>query len=201
MSDSHRSRLLALARRRGVLTTSEIDAAGIHSQTLTRLVREGTLDRIGRGQYRLAGREVSEHHGLAVAQKASPRGVVCLLSALAFHRIGTQLPADVWIALERGARPPARPGVPLQVVHFSGAAFAHGIEVYEIEGVRVRVYSVAKTLADLFKYRNRLGPEIPIEALREAWEDRRFTMSELDRAAEACRVERVMAPYVEAVVS
>lgn len=201
MPPTDRARLLALARRRGVLTANDAVRAGIHSQQITRLVADGVLERIVRGQYRLAERPVTERHALAVAAGAVPRGVVCLLSALDLHGIGTQLPADVWIAIERGARTPSVAGLPLRVVHFGAAAFTHGIETHRIEGVTVRVYTVAKTLADLFMYRNKIGLDVAIEALREAWRERMFTMEALDHAARACRAERVMRPYVEAVVT
>jgi predicted transcriptional regulator of viral defense system len=201
MSTTHNARLLALARRRGVITAGEAARAGIHSQHLTRLVAEGVLERITRGHYRLAGRPITEHHGLAVAARAVPHGVICLLSALAFHGIGTQLPAEVWIAIERRARDPALQDPPLRVVRYSGAAFTVGIETHRVEGQPLRVYGVAKTLADLFKHRNKVGLDVAIEALREAWRERKFKMEALDRAARACRVARVMRPYVEAVVA
>ncbi len=131
---------------------------------------------------------------------AAPHAVVCLLSALSVHGIGTQLPAEVCVAIERGATPP-RLSPALRVVRYSGSAFTEGIEVHRIERQEVRVYSVAKTLADLFKARNRIGVDVAVEAFREAWRDRRFRMTELDRAAKACRVERVIRPYVEGVVA
>lgn len=184
-----------------MFTAAHVMRAGIHSQALTRLVEEGLLERIARGQYRLADRPITEHHGLVVASGVAPRGVICLLSALDFHGIGTQIPANVWIAIERGSRAPAARPVPLEIVHFSGAAFSEGIETHRIEGARVRIYSVAKTLADLFKQRNKVGLDVALEALREAWRERRFTMEELDQAAAACRVQRVMRPYVEAAVA
>lgn len=201
MPTTDRTRLLALARRRGVITAGDARRAGIHSQQITRLVAAGILERIARGQYRLAERPVTEHHALVVAARAVPRGVICLLSALNFHGIGTQLPPDVWVAIEQRARKPAISQLPLAVVRYSGAAFSDGIESHRIEGEAVRVYSVAKTLADLFKHRNKIGLDIALEALRDAWRERRFTMEALDRAAQVCRVERVMRPYVEAVVS
>jgi len=201
MPTTDSARLLALAKRRGVITAGEAARAGIHSQHLTRLVAEGVLERIARGHYRLASRPITENHGLVVAARAVPHGVICLLSALAFHRIGTQLPAEVWIAIERRARGPGPQEPPLRVVRFSGAAFTEGIETHRAEGQPVRVYSVAKTLADLFKHRNKVGLDVAIEALREAWRERKFTMAALDRAARACRVARVMRPYVEAVVA
>jgi predicted transcriptional regulator of viral defense system len=196
-----RERLIALAGGRGFLTTRAAADAGIHSQNLTRLVADGTLERIARGRYRLHGADATEHHSLAFAATVAPNGVICLLSALSFHAIGTQLPAEVWLAIERGGRAPRSPRLRLRIVRYSGAAFREGIEVHRIEHQQVRVYGVAKTLADLFKSRNRVGLDVALEALREAWRDRRFAMPDLDRAARACRVERVMRPYVEAVVA
>ncbi len=201
MTMSQRARLLALARRQSFLTAEDAAKAGLHSQFLTRLTAEGVLERVARGQYRLASRPISEHHGLVVAARAAPEGVICLLSALAFHGMGTQLPADVWVAIRVRARAPVLKQPPLRIVRFSDAAFTEGIETHQLDGQPVRIYSVAKTLADLFKYRNKIGLDVAIEALREAWGEHRFTMDELDRAARACRVTRVMKPYVEAVVA
>jgi predicted transcriptional regulator of viral defense system len=195
------SPLLKLARARGVFTVREAGRAGVHSQSITRLLEKGVIERVARGHYQLSELPVTEHHALAMAARAAPRGVICLLSALAFHGIGTQVPADVWIAIPRASRAPAGTKLPLRIIRVSGAAFTEGIEQRRIEGHPVRVYSVARTLADLFKYRNRVGLEVALEALREAWRDKRFTMEALDRAARACRVERVMRPYIEAVVS
>ena len=201
MPRTDRSRLLALARARGAFRAVDARRRGIHSQQLTRLVRAGQLERVARGQYRLADLPLTEHHAIAIASRAVPRGVICLLSALQVHGIGTQLPADVWIAVPRGAAEPRVPVLPLRVVRFSGLAFSEGIEIRQLEGTPVRVYGVAKTLADLFKHRSTIGVDVAVEALREAWYDRKFTMAALDRAARACRVQRVMRPYVEAVVA
>jgi predicted transcriptional regulator of viral defense system len=196
-----RERIVALARPRGFLSASAVAEAGIHTQELTRLVEDGTLERVARGRYRLADADITEHHALALAAVAAPAGVVCLLSALSFHGIGTQLPAELWVAIERGKTAPRLSSVRLRVIRYSGAAFSEGIETHVIERQRVRVYGVAKTLADLFKARNRIGLDVAVEALREAWRDRRFTIPELDRAAHTCRVAHVMRPYVEAVVA
>jgi len=157
------------------------------------------LERIARGQYRLAESPVTEHHGLAIAAAAVPKGVVCLVSALSFHRVGTQLPFQVWLALDRRARRPTLSYPPLRVVRFSGSALRAGIATHQIEGRPVRIYSVAKTIADCFKYRNKIGLDVALEALREGWRARRFTMDEIGRHAKACRVERVMRPYLEAL--
>jgi predicted transcriptional regulator of viral defense system len=201
MAQPARHRLVALARARGFLSAKTVVEAGIHRQELSRLVDDGTLERIARGRYRLADADTTEYHALVLAAVAAPAGVICLLSALSFHGIGTQLPSEVWLAIERGKTAPRLANVRLRIVRYSGAAFSAGIETHVIERQRVRVYGVAKTLADLFKARNRVGLDVAVEALREAWRDRRFTIPELDRAARACRVERVMRPYVEGVVA
>ena len=190
MTDSEHARLLALARRRPLLSAHDVGRAGIHSQYLTRLLADGEIERVARGQYRVTERPVSEHYALAIAAKVVPSGVICLLSALTVHAIGTQLPADIWIAIERGTRTPRVRAFPLRVVRFSGAAFAQGIEVHQLEGEPVRVYSAAKTIADLFKFRNKVGLDVAIEALRDAWHERKFKMAELERAARVCRVSR-----------
>src|SRR6266850_5731203 len=183
-----RSRLLRLARRAGGVTTRDVGAAGIHRQILSRLVNEGMLERVARGQYRLATFSVTERHGLVVAATAAPQGVICLLSALSFHGIGTQLPFEVWMAIDRRSRRPSLKHPPLRIVRFSGRAMSAGIETHRVEGRPVRVYGVAKTLADCFKYRNKIGLDVALEALREAWRARRVTMDDVDRYARVCRV-------------
>ena len=196
-----RVKALKLARRRQGLRSGELAPAGIHRQVLSRLVATGEVERLARGIYRLAERPITEHHGLAVACTAVPNSVVCLLSALQFHGIGTQLPPEVWIAIDRRARRPALKYPPLRIVRYSGQALTQGIQTHQLEGQPVRIYSVAKTLADCFKYRNKIGLDVALEALREAWRARRFSMAELDRHAIVCRVQRVMRPYLEALVA
>ncbi|MBI2212139.1 MAG: type IV toxin-antitoxin system AbiEi family antitoxin domain-containing protein [Acidobacteria bacterium] len=176
-------------------------AISVHSQQLTRLVREGALERVARGTYRIVDRPMSEHQSFAIVSTIAPRSVICLLSALAFHEVGTQLPFEVWVAIERGTRPPRLQNPPVRVMRFSGDAFRSGIETHTIDGTRVRLYGIAKTIADLFKFRNRIGVDIAIEALRDAWQRRLVTIEEIDRYARVCRVQRVMQPYVEALVA
>jgi predicted transcriptional regulator of viral defense system len=196
-----RARTLKLARRSRGVSPRELADAGIHRQVLTRLVAEGQIERIARGVYRLPEQPITEHHGLAVAAAAVPHGVICLLSALQYHGIGTQLPSEVWMALDRRAWRPTLGYPPLRIVRFTGAALTQGIESHAIEGRTVKVYGVAKTLADCFKYRNKIGLDVALEALREAWRRRRFTMDELDRYAAICRVQRVMQPYLEVLTA
>lgn len=188
------TRILRLARRFGSVTRQDVIAEGLHTQHLSRLVRAGELERVAPGQYRLPDRALTERSSLAVVSVAAPRAVICLFSALAFHRIGTQLSHQVWIAIDRRARRPRLHLPPLRVVRFSGPALTEGIQAHPVEGQIVRVYCVAKTLADLFKYRNKIGLDVTLEALQQAWQARRFTMSDIHRYARVCRVERVMTP-------
>lgn len=200
-ASTQRERLIDLARRMGIVTPQDVDKAGIHSQTLTRLVQDRVLERIERGRYRLREGDVSEHHGLVAAAAAVPRGVICLLSALAFHEVGTQLPHRVWLAIERRARRPEIDWPPLEVVRFSGPAFTEGVESHTLEGREVRIYGVAKTLADAFKYRYKIGLDVALEALEQAWRERRTTIDEIEHYARTCRVDRVMRPYLESLVA
>ena len=193
-------KVLRLARRRGSITRSELIEAGIHTQTLSRLVGTGALERVSRGRYRLPDAPITENHGLAVVAAAVPKAVICLVSALRFHDIGTQAPFEVWVALDRRSRRPALAWPRLRVHRFGGKALTEGIETHHLEGEQVRIYNVAKTLADVFKYRNKIGLDVALEALQEAWRARRFTMDDIHRYARVCRVERVMRPYLEALV-
>jgi predicted transcriptional regulator of viral defense system len=196
-----RERLMRLVRRRGIVAAHEVGEEGLHRQLLTRLTREGALVRVARGRYAASDHPATENHALALAAAAVPRAVICLLSALSFHGVGTQLPPEVWIAIDRRARRPALRHPRLHVVRFGGRALTEGVETHRIEGQPVRIYGVAKTLADLFKYRNKIGMDVVLEALRDAWRERRFTMDELDRFGRVCRVEGVMRPYLESLVA
>lgn len=201
MVQSSNPKFLHYARSRGIFSAREAFSQGIHSQVLTRLVQEGTIERIARGQYRFADGPITEHHTLGIVARAVPGGVICLLSALSFHEIGTQLSSRVWLAIDRRARRPGLKYPPLRVVRFGGKAFTEGVAIHKVEGHPVKVYCVAKTLADLFKYRNKIGLDVALEALREAWNERRFTMGEIVRYGHICRVQRVMKPYLEALVA
>ena len=198
-STTDRVRTLKLARRRQGVTARDLAAAGIHRQVLSRLVESGEIERVVRGVYRLPKHPLTENHGLAMASAVVPHGVICLLSALQFHGIGTQLPSEVWIAIDRRARRPALKYPPLRVVRYSGAALTEGVESHRIEGQTVRVYNVAKTVADCFKYRNKIGLDVALEALREARRAKQASADALWRYAKINRVANVMRPYLEAV--
>jgi predicted transcriptional regulator of viral defense system len=197
--ETHASQLLDLAKSRGLITAHDLGVVGIPRISLTRAVRRGQLDRIGRGIYGLPGRSVSEHSTLAEVSLRVPKGVVCLLSALRFHELTTQLPWQVWIAVNNKLVAPRIDYPPLRIVRFSGAAMAEGVEEHLIDGVPVRITSVAKTVADCFKYRNKIGLDVALEALREAWHGKRMTSDDLWAMAKVCRVANVMRPYLEAI--
>lgn len=193
-------RILKLVQKSGVVSAREVRSQGIHHEYLRRLCAEGKLIRIGRGFYMAPDAEVTIHHGLAQASKAVPKGVICLLSALRFHEIGTQAPHEVWLAIDRRAAYPRSTHPRMRIMRFSGKALTEGIDVHSIEGVSVRIYNPAKTVADCFKYRNKIGIDVAIEALRDCWHDRRCTMDDLWHYAQVCRMTRVMRPYLEATV-
>jgi predicted transcriptional regulator of viral defense system len=195
------ARLLSLARKRPVLRARDIAEQGIHTSTLTRMTRSGALEKVGPGRYRLAKKQrLTEHHDLMVAVTAVPRSVACLISALRFHDIGTQLPAEVWLAVPRGTRVPRLTAPPLRVVNISPAVFDVGIEEHRIEGQAVRIYSLARTVADCFRFRNKIGLDVALEALTDAWRAKRLNLDELNRIAKKLRVQRVIQPYLETVV-
>ena len=161
--------------------------------------RQGRLQRVGRGLYALPDRSVSEHNALAEVARKHPQAIVCLLSALRFHDLTTQSPFEVWLAIPNKARAPNMDYPPLRIVRFSGAALTRGVEDHVIDGVPVRVTSVARTVADCFKFRNKIGLDVALEALQEAWRAKRASMDELWRYATLCRVANVMRPYMESL--
>ena len=194
-------RLLNFVREKGILRTRELDQIAIPRIYLTRLVRKGLLERISRGLYRLPDSEITEHFTLLQVAKKIPQGVVCLISALRFHDLTTQIPHQIWMAVERGKWETRDRDLPIRIFEFSGQSFNEGIENHLINGVPIRVYNVAKTIADCFKYRNKIGLDVTIEALQDALRQRKCTVNELWHYARICRVANVMRPYVEALVS
>jgi predicted transcriptional regulator of viral defense system len=186
-----------MVAERGILRPKDLAQAGISSRYLSLLLNEGALERPARGLYMLPNADHSENIALAQAARTVPRGVVCLLSALSFHGLTTQAPFQVWIAIDPAARLPREGQIPLHIVRFSGEALSAGVDTHEIDGVRVRIYCAAKTVADCFKYRNKVGLDVAMEALRDCWRQRACTMDELVHYADICRVGRVMRPYLE----
>jgi predicted transcriptional regulator of viral defense system len=194
------SKILTAFKKSPMLRPKELSAKGISRTKLAEYCRMGLIQRLGRGIYSLPGAIQSEHQSLAEVSTWVPNGIICLLSALHFHNIGTQLPREIWLAVDRKSRTPRMETIILKVVRFSPRSLKFGVEVVRIEGIPVRVTSVAKTIADCFKFRNKIGMETVLEALREGWKSRRFKMDDLHRASKINRVARIIRPYLESLV-
>ncbi len=192
-------RVRQLIQETGVLRPRDLAAHGIHARNASRLAKRGLLERIDRGLYTASDGEIHEYQTLAEVSKRMPHAIICLLSALRFHDLTTQSPFEVWVMVDDHAYVPHAAQLPLRVVYASGAALTEGIEEHRILGVPVRVTSPAKTVADCFKYRSKVGLDVALEALRETWRERRATMDELWQYAQVCRVARVMRPYLESL--
>ena len=198
-SDTHAQRILSLARQKGLLRASDLDAIEAPRVVLTRLIEGGLLERVSRGLYRLPSHPGSEHEGLATIAAKVPQAVFCLLTALQFHELTTQLPRQVWIAMPRGSHVPRLDYPPIKMVQMTGAVYTAGIEEHLRDGVTLRVYSAAKTVADCFKHRNKIGLDVALEALKDVRAKRKASADDLWRYAKVCRVANVMRPYLEAI--
>ena len=201
MASSLSDRILALASEKHLLRAGDLSEHGLSPQLLIKLHQAGKLERVARGGYSLPGTALAEHQTLAEVCKRVPKAIVCLLSALQFHDIGTQQPHEVWIALPEATRAPAVAYPPLRIARLRGAAYTEGIETATDQGTPIRVYGVAKTIADCFKFRNKVGLDVALEALKDAWRRRKVSMEDLTRYARINRVERVMQPYLEAMAT
>jgi len=190
-------RTLDLVKRLGLVRPKDLNQHGIPVVYLRRLLHRGELVQPARGVYAVAGHEPTLHHSLAMVSKRIPRGVVCLLSALAYHEIGTQLPSVVWLAIDQRSRPLVTTDLPAKIVRFGAQSLVEGVEEHSVEGVTMRITNPAKTVADCFKFRNKVGLDIAVESLKDAWRKRKVTMAELDRFAATNRVTHVMRPYLE----
>jgi predicted transcriptional regulator of viral defense system len=193
--------VLALAERQPLLRARDLAKRGVPTMVLSRLVAAGKLERIARGVYSQPGRALSEHRSLAESALRVPRGVVCLLSALRVHGVGTQAPFEVWMAIPPNTPTPRLDQPALRVVRMSGAALTEGVEHMEIDGVQVPVFNLAKTVADCFKYRNKIGLDVALEALRDGWSQRKLAIDALWHYATVNRVTNVMRPYLESVTA
>jgi predicted transcriptional regulator of viral defense system len=187
-------------RHGGVLRMSEALYAGIHRRMLYSMLETGVIEQLSRGLYRLADLPPLGNPDLVSVSLKIPNGVICLISALAYHEITTQVPHEVYVALDRGTETPRLNHPPLRVFWFSGESFTVGIEKHKIDSVPVRIYSPEKTIADCFKYRNKIGLDIAVEALKLYRERKRFRSDDLVKFSKACRVEKIMRPYLEALL-
>jgi predicted transcriptional regulator of viral defense system len=195
----HADRLLQFAQEKGLLRARDLAELGIPRVYLTRLVTSGRLARAALGVYRLAEAGLSENESLSMVATRAPHAVFCLLTALQFHGMTTQLPRRVWIALPQGGHAPKMDYPPLKLIQYTGDAFTQGIETHRIDQVDIRVYSAAKTVADCFKHRNKIGLDVALEALKDARSQKKASADELWRYANVCRVANVMRPYLEAI--
>jgi predicted transcriptional regulator of viral defense system len=201
VSSSHEHAVLELARQHTLLRARDLTERSLPTIVLSRLVAAGKLQRVARGVYGLPTRAPNELSSLAEVCLRVPRGVVCLLSALRVHEIGTQAPFEVWIAIPHHSPVPRLDQPAVRVVRMSGASLTQGVETMAIEGVKVPVFNAAKTVADCFKFRNKIGLDVALEALRDGWSQRKLTMDALWHYATINRVANVMRPYLESVAA
>lgn len=198
-STSYRNKALAIARKNGLARARDFEMSGIPRTILARLVADGSLVRPTRGFYQLPDADISAAHSLAEAALAAPKGIVALLSALRFHGLTTQLPHEVWMLMPSKAWAPTAPPVKLRIIRASDSSLSAGVDYHRIDGVSVPVTSPAKTIADCFKYRSRVGLDVAIEALRDGLRERKATRSDLQRFARICRVQNVIRPHLETI--
>ena len=198
---THEQQVMRLARARKLLRARDVMQQGLPTIALTRLVQAGLLERVARGLYGLPGASTSEHRSLAEVAARVPKGVVCLLSALRVHEIGTQTPFEVWIAIPQHMATPRLDQPAIRVVRMSNKALSEGVERLKIDGVHVSVFDAARTVVDCFRFRNKIGIDVALEALRDGWGKRKFTMDDLWHHATRGRIANVMRPYVEAITT
>jgi len=192
--------VLRLAQRKGVLRARDLEERGLPPRYLRRLESRGSLKRVGRGLYRHPDGPVTEHHSLALVAARYPDARACLLSALQFHELTTQMPRRVWVARSKGQWNPTASPAKLEVTHMSGESFIEGTETHEIEGIPVKIFEPAKTVADCFKFRSKVGLDVALEALGDYVRSEVGPIEKLYRYAEVCHVQTVMRPYIEATL-
>ena len=192
-------RALDLAIRKGLMRASDLAALDVPRIVLTRLTAAGRLEKVGRGLYRIPDAQGSEHESLAAVARRVPQAVFCLLTALQFHELTTQLPRRVWIAMPRGSHVPRIDYPPLKMVQMSDEVYPSGVEEHRRDGVILRVTNVAKTVADCFKHRNKIGLDVALEALKDARSRNKASVDDLWHYAKICRVANVMRPYLESI--
>lgn len=195
--DTQTQRVMNLARQKAMLRPRHLQELGIARVVLARLTAAGQLEKVGRGLYRLPDAPVSEQESLATIAVKVPQAVFCLLTALQIHELTTELPRQIWIAMPQGSHTPKIDYPPVKMVQFTGEAFSQGVEVIQADWVTLRVYGVAKTVADCFKHRNKIGLDVAIEALKDALAQKKASANDLWRFAKICRVANVMRPYLE----
>ena len=200
MNNANEKAIAIIRNKGGLIRTQEALNEGIHRRTLYRLAREGTLLSISRGLYQLAGLEIPAQAGLAEVSKAAPHGVICLVSALAFHGLTTQNPQQVWLAVDRKSRRPRIDYPPLKVFHFSGAVFREGVELHLIMGQQVKIYNAPKTVIDCFRLVREVGLDVALEGAREYLKKKEASPEMLMTYAKLNRSEKLIVPYLQALI-
>jgi predicted transcriptional regulator of viral defense system len=200
-SASQRNVARAVLMALGIARLAELRDAGVTAATVSRMERDGEVLRLARGLYQLPDAPLNTHHSLAEVAKRIPKGVVCLVSALAFHGLTDQLPRPVWLAIGHKDWPPKPDGTPFRLVRFTDRLLNEGVEIHSIEGVSVKVFGIAKSVADCFRYRNKIGLPVAIEGLQEALRQRKTTPAEIARQAERGAVATIIRPYLEALTA
>ncbi len=198
--DSKTQQVIKLIQEQSVIRPRDLKEHGLPKDYLYLLEKKGMIERVGRGLYQWPDKDLGRYQSLVEISKLAPKAVVALLSALNYHNMTTQNPHQIWLAIDMKAWRPAISYPPVRFVSMSGEALHAGVETHSIEGVPIKVFCPAKTVVDCFKYRNKIGLDVALEALREGWSSRQFTMDELLRYAEICRVKKVMQPYIESMV-
>ena len=199
MAKTKTEKLISLIQRKHIIRPRDLVDAGIPRNYLGRLVDRGQLEKLERGLYTTNTAEPSEHISLLEVSHRVPKAVICLLSALRFHEIGTQAPFEVWIALDGKAWTPRIGRTTVRIVRLSGEGLHFGVQEHRIRGGTIRVFTPAKTVADCFKFRHKIGIDVALEALRECYRKKKASMNELWEAAKVCRVTNVMKPYLESL--
>ncbi|MEX2608085.1 MAG: type IV toxin-antitoxin system AbiEi family antitoxin domain-containing protein [Kiritimatiellia bacterium] len=197
-ADMQTEKIISLARERGVIRAADVENAGASRTLLSYLAKKGALRRVSRGAYALAD-YMPVHEDFLAATTAVPHGIICLLSALQFHEITTQMPMETWIAIKRGTRMPTCRVLDLHVVRLTGPAFSEGVEEHDADGIVIRIYSAAKTVVDCFKFRNKIGIDVAREALRDTLQQKKATRDEIWRLAKCSRMAHIMQPYLEMI--
>jgi len=200
MAMTRTEQILKMVDQKGIIRPRDIEAEGIPRTYLYNLCKSGQLERRSRGLYARVDAPITQNYDLEELAKRMPKAVLCLISALYFHNIGTQVPHEIWLSIPKSSWKPSIEYPPLNLTYVSGTAYSFGIEEHLENGVKIKVYSPAKTVADCFKFRNKIGLDVALEALKETWRDRKATADELVAAAKACRMYNIMRPYMEAIV-
>ena len=197
---AHEKTIFKLLRKKGTLRSCDLTMLAIPRKVLSRMINKEELEKVARGLYRAPNTFLSEKETMVNVALRSPKAVFCLLSALQFHELTTQLPRQVWIAMPHGSHTPKMDYPPLRMIQYSKAAYSAGIEDHEIDQTILRVYSPAKTVVDCFKFRNRVGLDVALEALNDVLKQKKATMDEIYRFAKIQRVYKIMQPYLEAMM-